>query len=108
MLIWTIFVVVSVAVLGVALVAFRGTASRRNRASEVWSETEVDYKARDDLIPNLEETLKMYAFPQREGPPEAPAGLVAPSAKDVAVPGLAGWRGDPQQVPRGDNLAEAS
>ena len=64
MLIWTIFVVISLAVLGIALVAFRGRASRRNRTSEVWAETEVDYKARDDLIPNLEETLKIYAFPQ--------------------------------------------
>ncbi len=67
MLVWIIFAVISIVVLGIALVASRGRASRRNSTSEVWSETEVDYKARSDRIPNLEETLKIYAFPQRDG-----------------------------------------
>ena len=75
--------------------------------SEVWSETEVDYKARDDLIPNLEETLKMYGFPQREGS-EAHAEQATPSPQPVAVPGPTGRRGDPERAPRRDSLAEAS
>jgi len=99
MLIWTIFVVISVAVLGMALVAFKGRASRRNRSSEVWSETEVDYKARDDLIPNLEETLKMYSFPQREGS-EAHAEQATPSPLPVTVPGPTGRRRHPERAPR--------
>ncbi len=107
MLIWTIFVVISVACLGIALVAFRGRASRRNRAAEVWSETEIDYKARNDLIPNLEETLKIYGFPQREGS-EALAEQATPSPQPVARPGPAGGRGDPERAPRRDSLAEAS
>jgi hypothetical protein len=107
MLIWTIFVVISLAVLGIALVAFRGRASRRNRTSEVWAETEVDYKARDDLIPNLEETLKIYAFPQREGS-EAHAEQARPSPQPVAGPGPTGRQGGPERAPRRDSLAEAS
>jgi hypothetical protein len=107
MLIWTIFVVIFVAVLGIAIVVSRGRSSRRNRTAEVWSETEVEYKARDDLIPNLEETLKIYAFPQREGS-EAHAEQATPSPQPVAGPGPAGRRGDLERAPRRDSLAEAS
>jgi hypothetical protein len=107
MVIWTIFAAVFVAVLGVALVAFRGRATRRNRTAEVWSETEVDYKAREDLIPNLEETLKMYGFPQRGGA-EAQAGRATPSPQPVTVPGPTGRRRHPERAPRQDSLAEAS
>jgi hypothetical protein len=107
MLIWTIFVVISVAFLGITLVAFRGRSSRRNKTAEVWSETEVDYKARDDRIPNLEETLKIYGFPQREGS-EARPEQATPSPQLVAGPGPAGGRGDPERAPRQDSLAEAS
>jgi hypothetical protein len=107
MLIWTIFVVISVAVLGIALVAFRGRASWRNRTAEVRSEAEVDYKARDDLIPNLEETLKMYAFPQKEGS-GAQAEQATPSPQPVTVPGPPGRRRHPERAPKQDRLAEAS
>ena len=107
MLIWTIFVVIFVAVLGSALVAFKGRAGRRNRTAEVWSETQADYKARDDLIPNLEETLKMYGFPQREGA-EAQAEHATPSPQAVTASAPTGRRRHPERVPRHDSLAEAS
>jgi hypothetical protein len=51
--------VISIVVLGIGLAAF-------NRTSDLSLETEVDYKARDERIPNLEETLKMYGFPHKE------------------------------------------
>lgn len=57
--------VISIVVLGIGLAAFKGSASRRNRTSDLSLETEVDYKARDERIPNLE-TLKMYGFPHKE------------------------------------------
>ena len=75
----------------------RGRSSRRNRTAEVWSETEVDYKARDDLIPNLEETLKIYAFPQREGS-ETHAEQTTPSPPPVAVPGPTGRQGGSERA----------
>jgi hypothetical protein len=40
----------------------------RTHGSGPWSETEIDYKARQDLIPRLEETLRAYTFDRREGP----------------------------------------
>jgi hypothetical protein len=107
MLIWIIFAVTFIAVLGIAIVVSRGRSSRRNRTAEVWSETEVDYKARDDLIPNLEETLKIYAFPQREGS-ETHAEQTTPSPPPVAVPGPTGRQGGSERAPRRDSLAEAS
>ena len=107
MLVWTMFAVISIAAVGIAIVAFRGRSSRRNRTAEVWTETEVDYKARDDLIPNLEETLKMYGFPQREGA-EAQAEQATPSPRPVTVPGPTGRRRHPERASRRDSLAEAS
>ncbi len=65
MLIWVIVSVVSIVLVGSVLLASKARASRRNRTAEVWSETEVDYKARHDLIPKLEETLKGYTFRPR-------------------------------------------
>src|SRR5271154_3756394 len=107
MLIRTIFVVISVAALGIALVAFKARASRRNRTAEAWSETDVDYKARDELIPNLEETLKMYGFPQRGGS-EVHAEQATPSPQPVAEPAPAGRPRHPERAPRQDSLAETS
>ena len=66
MLIWIIVAVISVALLGSVLLASKGGARWRDRTGEMWSETEVKYKARHDLIPKLEETLKGYAFHQSE------------------------------------------
>jgi len=106
MTIWIIFAVIFVAALGIAIVAARRRTSRRTRMSEVWSETEVDYKAREDRVPNLEETLKIYGFPQREGP-EAQAAQAKPSPQPVAGPAPTG-RGAPETAPRRDSLAEAS
>jgi hypothetical protein len=84
MLIWIIFAVISIALLGVALVTSRDRASRRNRTSKPSLETEVDYQARNDRIPNLEETLKVYGFPQKEGF-EVDAAHPTPSPAPVAV-----------------------
>jgi len=100
---WTILAVISIisiisiAVLGIALLVSRGRATRRSRTSEVRSETELDYKARDDRTPNLEETLKVYSFHQR--------GILA---LDDDRPGPVGGQGGPERAPGRDSLAEAS
>ncbi|HUC15068.1 MAG TPA: hypothetical protein VMS00_11510 [Acidimicrobiales bacterium] len=107
MTIWIIFAVTFIAVLGIALVAARARSNRRNRMSEVWSETEVDYRARDDRVPNLEETLKMYGFQKREGS-EAQAAQATPSPQPVAGPAPTGKQGALEPAPRRDSLAEAS
>jgi hypothetical protein len=65
-LIWVFFAVISIVLAGVALLTSRARAGRRDRTSKLSLETEVDYQARNDRIPNLEETLKLYAFPQKE------------------------------------------
>jgi hypothetical protein len=106
-LILIIFAVISIAVLAIALVASRGRASRRNRTSELSLETEVDYKARNDRIPNLEETLKVYGFPQKERF-EAHAAQTTLSPEHGAGPGPTGRQAGPKQAPRRDSLAEAS
>ena len=66
MLIWVIVAVIPIALLGSALLATKGGASRRKLTSDVWSENEVDYQARHDLVPKLEEALRGYAFGPRE------------------------------------------
>jgi hypothetical protein len=76
---WLILAVVPVAVLlGGAILAPKGRASRRTRRSKAWSETEVDYKARHDLIPKLEETLEIYAFHRRDDPGNVTIELATP------------------------------
>jgi hypothetical protein len=107
MTIWIIFAVIFIAALGVSIVAARRRSSRRTRLSEVWSETEVDYKAREDRVPNLEETLKIYGFPQSEGS-EAQAAQATPSPQPVAGPSPTGGQGDLEPARRRDRLAEAS
>jgi hypothetical protein len=88
--IWAILVVVPVAVLlGTVLLASKNGASGRPHSSAALSETEGDYKARQDLIPKLEETLKVYTFNRREGP-----GNVA-----VAFSGVPGTRATGDQIP---------
>jgi hypothetical protein len=66
--VWVILGAIPTAVLvGSALLVFKkGVAGRRARTSGAWSEAEVDYKARHELVPMLEETLKAYAFRGRE------------------------------------------
>jgi hypothetical protein len=66
MLIWIIVAVIPIALLGSALFAPKSEASRRYPTSEVWSETEVEYKARPALIPKPGATLKGHAFHPRE------------------------------------------
>ena len=43
------------------IVSYNGFVGLRNRAKEAWSDIEVQMKRRDDLIPNLVETVKGYA-----------------------------------------------
>ncbi len=62
MLTWVLATVVLVALLGALLVAHSGRARRRDRHARAWSEAEVEYEARRDLIPQLEETLRSYTF----------------------------------------------
>jgi len=62
MLTWFLTTVVFVALLGSLLIAYSGRARRRGRRAQAWSEAEVEYEARRDLIPQLEETLRSYTF----------------------------------------------
>jgi hypothetical protein len=77
MLIWTIVAIIPIALLGSALLASKGAARRRERTPDAWPGTEVEYKTRHDLIPDLKETLKVYSFPQGESF-EPGAALSAP------------------------------
>ena len=92
MLMWVIVAIVLVVFLGGASVAYGGRARRLNRSARAFSEAEVDYEARRDLIPKLEETLRSYTFGprgalqavvrarpvlpgcRRQGPPQADPG----------------------------------
>ena len=63
--IWVILAIITVALPGCAFLASRGGARRRNRAAVARLGTEVEYRARLDLVPSLQEALKGYAFDRR-------------------------------------------
>jgi hypothetical protein len=67
MFIWTIVALIPLALLGSALLASKAGARRDNRNRQVWSATEVDYKARNEPIPTLEEVLKGLYLPLERG-----------------------------------------
>ena len=57
-----IIIIIVVALLAVGFWAiFNGLVKKRNRTQEAWSEIDVEFKRRHDLIPNLVETVKGYA-----------------------------------------------
>ena len=62
MLTWVLVTAFFVALLGSLLVAHAGRARRRDRRAQAGSQAEVEYEARRDLIPRLEETLRSYTF----------------------------------------------
>ena len=66
MLIWVIVAGIPLTLLSSVFFAPKGGGSRHYGTSDVWSETEVDYKARHDLVPQLEGALRGYAFGPRE------------------------------------------
>lgn len=66
MLVLIVVLVVVVALVGGAILAYNGLIRRRNRTQEAWSEIDVELKRRHDLIPNLVETVKGYAAHERD------------------------------------------
>src|SRR5437667_7546508 len=57
----TIFWIVLVVLVLVAIGLYNSLVKGRNRVDEAWSDIEVQLKRRYDLIPNLVETVKGYA-----------------------------------------------
>lgn len=60
MLIWIILVIVILLVIWVT-VGYNGLVRSRMQTQEAWSQIDVQLKRRNDLIPNLLETVKGYA-----------------------------------------------
>src|SRR3989337_3112614 len=58
--VWVIVIIAVVIILIVAGI-FNRLVSLKNRTSEAWSDIDVQFKRRHDLIPNLVETVKGYA-----------------------------------------------
>ncbi|UUX33221.1 LemA family protein [Fundicoccus culcitae] len=64
---WLIGILVIVAILGVAWISiYNRLIKQRNWADESFSQIDVQLKRRNDLIPNLVETVKGYASHERE------------------------------------------
>jgi LemA protein len=62
---WVITGIVVVAA-GYVLVAYNSLVRKRNHVKEAWSDIEVQFKRRANLIPNLVETVKGYARHERQ------------------------------------------
>ena len=57
-----IFVIIAIIVLVVWIIAvYNGLVKSRMQTKESWSQIDVQLKRRNDLIPNLIETVKGYA-----------------------------------------------
>jgi LemA protein len=48
-----------------AIVLYNGLVTKRNRVDNAWAQVDVQLKRRNDLIPNLVETVKGYAAHER-------------------------------------------
>jgi LemA protein len=57
-------IVVLLVVFGIA--TYNGLIKKRNRVESAWSQIDVQLKRRNDLVPNLVETVKGYAAHERE------------------------------------------
>ncbi len=66
MLIWVIVAGIPLTLLSSVFFAPKGGGSRHYGTSDVWSETEVGFKARHDFIPKLEGALRGYVLHPRE------------------------------------------
>src|SRR3989338_8644707 len=63
----TLILIIILVVLGLWLAgAFNALVRSRNRVKESWSDIDVQFKRRYDLIPNLVEAVKGYAAHERE------------------------------------------
>src|SRR3989344_2334568 len=62
---WAALVII-VVVGGYILLAYNSLVRRRNHVREAWSDIDVQFKRRHDLIPNLVETVQGYAAHERE------------------------------------------
>jgi LemA protein len=79
----TILLVVGIAIVLWAVVAYNGLVTLKNRVKEGWSDIDVQLKRRYDLIPNLVETVKGYAKHERETLDAVIAARAAASAVKV-------------------------
>jgi len=63
-ILWIILAIVGVIILWL-IITYNGFIRLKNRAKEAWSDIEVQFKRRYNLIPNLIETVKGYAKHER-------------------------------------------
>jgi len=64
MLTW-IIIIISIAIIGAAIVVFNRLVRTRQMANEAWSGIDVQLKRRAELVPNLVEVVKGYAAHER-------------------------------------------
>jgi LemA protein len=95
----TALIVVAAAVVLSALflwLAYNGLVKKRNRTQEAWSEIDVEFKRRHDLIPNLVSTVQGYAAHEQ--------GTLEKVTQARADAVSAGATGDPKQIAPAENV----
>lgn len=61
-----IIVIILILIIGIYIAVYNGLQKARIHAQEAWSQIDVQLKRRNDLIPNLVETVKGYAKHESE------------------------------------------